>query len=196
MKGLVIYGDPYTGKSTLDLNLRLYYFDQFLTQDPIQFDGVRCFLGKTAKRGNQLMSCGGAESLKESPELPLGIDWLIAAIPTKGMFGVKIATDLMRMREVEAHAICLYTDRQADYRNKRVSTFSQRFSYVTGSTSKVRYPVYIPTDRCYVFRTEELLEALNFAIDLMGRIDDKEVSSFLTLEDFLERSNGSHSLEG
>ncbi len=165
-KGLIIYGDQAVGKSTLELNLRRFYFGNPLTQEPFQYDGKRCFLGKTAKRHDRIMSTGGAESLLEIPELPPA-EWFIASIPIRGRDGTQLSLDFMSQLE-ECYAICLYTDKRGEYRRKRVRFFSGRESTAKDTPAKVKFPPFLQREQCYPYRTEQALEASRFAIELLG----------------------------
>lgn len=182
-RGLVIYGDVAVGKSTLDLNLRKYYFGEALTQDDFQTDSVRCFLGKTAKRGHALMSTGGAEALIHPPDtLPLA-SWYVAALPPRGRAGVTYTLRILKSLG-EVYAVCLYTDRRREYLERRVQFFSGRESKSKLRGARQIYPDFVPMGRCASFRTECMHSAFTWCVDLLGRVGPTP-SEILLLEDFV-----------
>jgi len=196
-KGLVIYGAPSTGKSTLELNLRRHYFTTPLTDEPFQFDGTRCFLGKTAKKTGDIMATGGAEALLELPQLPEA-EWFVAALPSSGRPGTKVVTEFLQTLPWLC-GICLYSEDRGPYHKKRTNFFSGRDPKHVYKASRPVDPPFVPRENCLTFTTEDLSDALlvgKVLLDGLGMLDSSvqvEVSPFMTLEEmgtdpaFIER---------
>lgn len=180
-KGLIFFGSPAVGKSTLELNLRAYYFGNPLTQNGYQSDGVRCFIGKTAKSHNRLMSTGGAEAYDGSV-LP-DADWYVASVPTNGRAGLEAAIEFLEDLD-EIYAICLFSDERATYHENRTMFFSNRKPIKRRGPSKLKFPSFVPENRCYPCRTEDLQFAFEWSLDLLGRTEKSSPDKLLLLEEF------------
>lgn len=165
-QGLIIYGDPATGKSTLDMNLRACYFSSALTKHHFQFDGKRCFLGKTAKHNGRLMATGGAEALTTLEGIP-ECELYIAAIPSHGREGTKLAWEFLKSLD-KLTAICLWTMNSGKYRQNRVRYFSGRDTKMRFTRSPLRIPPQVRDHDCHAFTTENLYEAFEFALEILG----------------------------
>lgn len=181
-KGLVLYGYPAVGKSTLEMNLRKYYFGTALTQDSFQTDGVRCFLGKTAKKDNRIMSTGGAESLTTLDGIP-DVPMYVAAIPVTGRHGIPLAIKFMQGLD-EVRAICLYTQNQREYRNKRTVYFSGRESRAKHRGGRLVHPPFVDRAQCSDYPTELLLQAMCESIQYLGEIPKDLPERIVLLEEF------------
>lgn len=184
MKGLIIYGEPSVGKSTLDMNLRQYYFGNALTEEQFQFDGTRCFLGKTAKRNGILMATGGAEALTSLEGIPEA-DWYVAAIPVSGRYGTKLAKEFMLSHLDTVYAVCLHTKNRAEYRNNRTRFFSGKDSIMDDTRpANVRIPKGVPAENCWKFSTEDMLKAFQDSVGLLGPMHGHTPERFFLLEEF------------
>lgn len=163
LSGLIIYGDPATGKSTLELNLREYYLGQALSKDDYASNGTICFLGKTANRDGRVMSTGGAEAMLKLPPLPV-VPWYIASLPTRGRPGVKVTWEFLYTLD-ELFAVCLSAKSRQQYVNRRTRFFSGRDSVRKVGAARVKYPPGVPREHCFEFETEYLEESFKFIVD-------------------------------
>ncbi len=182
MTGLLVYGPPAVGKSTLTLNLRRYYFGNPLTHDQLQYNDHVCFLGKTVKSNGLIMSTGGAESLRSVPWIP-DVNWVIADVPTQGKDGADIAIQVMRDLD-NVLVVCLHTASRDGYHAKRTQYFSGREPKRLLGEGKIFLPL-IHNAVVVSFETERLPEAVDFCIGMIGNHNWQSLD-FMTLEEIGE----------
>ena len=189
-KGLVIYGEIMTGKSTLELNLRNYYLGYVLTRSNLVSNGHVGFLGPTAKKDGTLRSCGGADVLKCIPELN-GSEWYVAAILSKGfdLGGVKNTWAFLESLD-ELHAICMFTNNREPYHLKRTLRSCGRAPRRSLLPARPWHPAQVHPCRCYDFATETMNAAFMKAVSLIGNelgsLSDPGEYKLKLLEDFDE----------